>query len=167
MDYAPILGSNFVAHLTDKKRYPLLVIGTNSYSYQDVCDLGVIQPRACRILSGIAKELGVKSVRELYRETTPYSLAGTHGCGVTTLYVLLRVFGAVGLDVDKWYVRGEQGAVRTFLTLKDRELKAEARTKEDERKRRRLRSRRQVTASEQHAVHDHTPRKRNGETICD
>ena len=145
MDLKQIVGSTFVAHLTDAAKYPLLVIGKDRWSFQEVAsDLRVIQPKACRILSRIAHELKVKDTKDFYKQTSPYSLAGTHGCGVTTLYVALRAFSVVGLDTDAWYARGQKEAIVTFTSLKHRELQAELRTKEAERKRRKLRSRSQV-----------------------
>jgi hypothetical protein len=145
MDLSKIVGSTLLSQLTDSDKYPLLVIGKDRWSFQQVAsDLGVIQARACRILSTVAKELNAKDVKHLYRETSPYTLAGTHGVGVSTLYVLLRVFQAEGLNVDEWYALGENKAIVTFVSLKHREQKAEAHTKESERKRRRLRSRSQV-----------------------
>jgi len=145
MDLSKIVGSTFVAHLTDATKYPLLVIGKDRWSFQEVAaDLRVIQPKACRILSRIAHELKVKDTKDFYKQTSPYSLAGTHGCGVTTLYVALQVFTAIGLDTDAWYARGQKDAIVTFTSLKHRELQAELRTKEAERKRRKLRSRSQV-----------------------
>jgi len=154
MELAKIVGSTFVTHLTDASKFPLLVIGKDRWSFQQVAtDLGVIQPKACRILSRIAKELKVSSTKELYKQTSPYSLAGTHGCGVTTLYVLLRAFTVVGLDTDAWYLKGQKEAVVSFHSLKHREQQAEHRTKEAERKRRRLRSTRQVRDTPAHATH--------------
>ena len=151
LELTRMVGSNFVTHLTNADKYPLLVIGKDRWSFQQVAtDLGVIQPKACRILSRIAKDLKVGNTKDLYKETSPYSLAGTHGCGVTTLYVLLRVFTAIGLDIDKWYINGQKEAVVTFESLKHREQAAEHRTKEAERKRRRLRSTRQVKDNPQH-----------------
>ena len=148
-----IVGSDFYNHFTDADKFPLLIVGSDRWSFQAVAnELGVIQPRACRILSRIAKELKVKNTRDFYNQTSPYILAGLHGCGVTTLFVALQAFVAMGLDVDKWYIHGEKKAIVTFHTLKDRELKAEQRTKEAERKRRRLRSTRQVNGSA-HATH--------------
>lgn len=145
MELHTITGKYFFSRLTDAKRFPLLVIGADRWSHQDVADIGIIQPKACSILSRIARDLKVKSLKDLYKHTSPYQLAGTHGCGVTTLYVLLRLFTVSGLSIDEWYSLGENKAIVTFNALKDREQKAEARTKEAERKRRRLRSRRQVT----------------------
>jgi len=148
MELSKIVGLSFVQRLTDADRYALLVIGRDRWSYADVAALGIIQPRACRILSRIAADLKATNTRDLYTQTSPYILAGLEGCGVTTLYVALKVFAAKGLNPDAWYVRGEKAAVRSFLTLKDREQAAKARTLESERKRRRLRTTREVdTAS--------------------
>jgi len=145
MELAKIVGRTFIDHLTNAETFPLLVIGKDRWSYQQVAKLGVIQPRACRILSRIAADLKVKDTKDFYNQTSPYTLAGTQGCGVTTLFVALCAFRHVGLNSDAWYVRGEKQAVVTFHALKDRELKAEHRTKEAQRKRHRLRSTKQVT----------------------
>lgn len=153
MDYASILGTTFVAHFTNADKYPLLVVGSDHYSYKEVCDLGVIQPRACRILSRIAADLGARNVKHFFTLTSPYLLAGTHGCGVTTVFVALRVFESIGLPIDEWYAKGQKDALVTFQRLKQRELDAERRTKEPERKRRRLRSRRQVTDADRVLSH--------------
>jgi hypothetical protein len=147
MELARFVGSTFFTHFTDSTTFPLLVIGKDRWSFQEVAALGVIQPRACRILSKIAKDLHVKDTKDFYKQTSPYVLAGLEGCGVTTLYVALCAFAAVGLDADAWYIRGEKEAVRTFNTYKVREQKAKQRTLESERKRRRLRTTRQVRES--------------------
>jgi hypothetical protein len=143
MDLGRALGSTFVARLTDSRRWPLLVIGKDRWSSADVASLGVIQPKACRILSRIAADLDARSTRDLYAKTSPYYLAGLPGVGVTTLYVLLRVFADAGLDVDRWYVKPQADAVRRFQTLKHREHKANQRTR---------RSRRRASASAAAAV---------------
>jgi hypothetical protein len=152
MELARFVGHHFLTRFTDSKQFALLVIGSDRWSYQEVAALGIIQPRACRILSKIAHDLKVRNTKDLYAKTSPYMLAGTEGCGVTTLYVALCVFKSIGLDSEKWYVRGEKEAVRTFDTLKHREHVAKHRTLESERKRRRLRSTRQVRESERAAV---------------
>jgi hypothetical protein len=145
MELSKIVGSTFVSHLTDATKFPLLVIGKERWSYQQVATLlNVIQPKACRILTSIAKQLGVKDVKDLYKQTSPYSLAGLHGCGVTTLYVALQVFEVTGLDTEAWYQRGQKDAIVTFTSLKVREQKAEARTRDAQVKRRRLRSKAQL-----------------------
>lgn len=153
MDFSAWLGRTFVNELTDARAHPLLVIGKDRWSYAEVAHLGVIQPRACRILSRIAGELKAKDTRDLYKLTSPYTLAGLEGCGVTTLYVALRAFAAKGLNVRAWYVRGERAAVRSFLTLKHREQTAKSRTLESERKRRGLRSTRHVLESSSATTH--------------
>lgn len=145
MELARIVGQTFVTHLTDASQFPLLVIGKDRWSFAEVAKLGVIQPRACRILSKIAHKMKVKDTKDFYKQTSPYMLAGMGGCGVTTLFVALRVFADADLDTDEWYQGGdEKKAIVTFHALKERELRAERRTKESERKRRRLRHRSQV-----------------------
>jgi len=147
MELAKIVGSTFFNRFTDSTTFALLVIGNDRWSYQDVAALGVIQPRACRILSKIAADMKVRNTKDFYKQTSPYILAGLEGCGVTTLYVALCAFAAVGLDTDAWYIHGEKGAITTFTNLKHREQVAKHRTMEAERKRRRLRSTRQVRES--------------------
>lgn len=134
LDLGMMLGATFVAHLTDAARYPLLVLGKDRWSFAEVADLGIIQPKACRILSRIAADLDVTSATDLYRKTSPYYLAGVAGCGVTTLYVLLRVFVSKDLSVEAWYAKGQAEAVRRFQTLKRREQLAERRTRRGRRR---------------------------------
>jgi hypothetical protein len=153
MELARIVGSTFFNRFTDSTTFALLVIGSDRWSYKEVAALGVIQPRACRILSQIAKDMKVRNTKDFYKQTSPYILAGLEGCGVTTLYVALCAFAAIGLNTDEWYVRGEKDAVRTFIALKHREQVAKQRTLESERKRRRLRSTRQVRESAQATAH--------------
>jgi hypothetical protein len=147
MKLEQIVGTTFVKHFTDATHFALLVIGKDRWSFKEVASLGVIQPRACRILSKIASDMKVRDTKDFYKQTSPYILAGLEGCGVTTLYVALCAFAAVGLDTDAWYIRGEKEAVRTFETYKHREQQAKQRTLEAERKRRRLRTTRQVKDS--------------------
>ena len=134
MDLDRALGATFVARLTDARRWPLLTIGKDRWSYADVASLGVIQPKACRILSRVAADLDAKSTRDLYGKCSPYYLAGLPGVGVTTLYVLLRVFVAKGLDVDGWYAKGQAETVRRFQTLKHREQVANQRSRRGRRR---------------------------------
>jgi hypothetical protein len=152
MELSRFVGVTFVKHLTDATHFPLLVIGKDRWSFAEVAALGIIHPRACRIVSKLAATLKVRDAKDLYKQTSPYMLAGEVGCGVTSLFVLLRVFDALGLNANAWYVRGEKAAVRTFETLKHREQLAERRTLEGERKRRRLRSTRDVVPAA-HATH--------------
>jgi len=145
MDLDRALGSTFVTRLTSADRWPLLVIGRDRWSCADVAALGVIQPKACRILSRIAADLDARSTKDLYGKTSPYYLAGLPGVGVTTLYVLLQVFLDAGLSVDRWYAKGQDAALRRFQTLKRREQAAEKRTRRGRR--------RQAAADAAAAVH--------------
>lgn len=134
--FAPILGSAFVAEITAAD-HPALVIGKDSWTKHELATvLGVVQTKAASILTATCKKLGVTSTADLYKSTSPYTFA-EYPAGVTTLYVMFAAFEAKGLDPETWYSRGEDSAIVTFLTLKHRELQAEKRTREDEKRRQR------------------------------
>ena len=57
MELARFVGITFFNHFTDSTTFPLLVIGKDRWSFKEVAALGVIQPRACRILSKIAADM--------------------------------------------------------------------------------------------------------------
>lgn len=129
-----ILGSTFIQHLMDPK-YPALRIGKDVWTKHEVAiNLGIVQTKACGILSGICKQLKVKDTADLFEHTSPYTFA-EFPAGVTTMYVMFAAFADKGLDPNKWYHRGEKEALVSFLSLKHRELLAERRTKEDEKQR--------------------------------
>ena len=98
--------------------------------------LGVVQTKACAILTATCKKIGVKDTADLYKSTSPYTFA-EYPAGVTTLYVMFAAFQSKGLDPEAWYARGQEHAIVTFLTLKHRELQAEKRTRDDEKQRQR------------------------------
>lgn len=129
-----MLGSSFVGALTATDEHAPLVIGRDRFSRLELAELGITHMRACYILSGIAKDLGSKSVRHLFDHSSPYTFA-TYPAGVTTLFVVFAVFQAEGLSVRDWYAAGKDKAVTTFVTLKKKELEATARTKRAARKR--------------------------------
>jgi hypothetical protein len=135
-----LFGHDFLAKLTstDPARAPLR-IGKQAWSVHDLATkLGVVNTKAARNLTKAAESIGAKSVHDLYRRATPYTLAGVERLGETTLWVLWRLFEAHGLDPDAWATAGDtNAAVVTFHTLKDRERRAERRTQSTERARRR------------------------------
>jgi hypothetical protein len=133
-----IFGQTFIRDFTE---HPVLRIGSDTWTRADLQRAGVFQMRACSILSGMAKDLGAKSLKHFHASTSPYSFADFKA-GVHTLYVLFAVFQDRGLSVAGWYAAGEKKAVVTFLALKQRELKARAREREDTARRKRSRMRR-------------------------
>lgn len=126
------LGSRFLQSRTND---PILVIGSDTWSRTDLAKMGIVETLAARILTRIVRDLNVRSTKDLYEKTSPYSLASTHA-GVTTLYVLFSAFRAKGLNIRQWYQtvkqngneRPETGAVVSFTHFKHREQDAEKRT---------------------------------------
>ena len=134
--YIPILGAGFVRELSDPK-YPILRIGKDSWTKHEVAvSLGIVQTKACAILSSICKKLQIASTADLYKTTSPYTFAD-FPAGVTTLYVMFAAFADKGFDPQAWYAKGQEKAIVSFLSLKHRELAAAKRTREDEKRRRR------------------------------
>lgn len=118
----PFLGSTFIERLTGK-RFAVLKIGNEHFTrHQLVTEVGTGNFLAARNLSKLVSELGLTTVRDLYR-ISPYELAGTHGIGTATLYVLMSIFEKKGLDVHKW-MGGK--ATKTFTTLKHNATKKDA-----------------------------------------
>jgi hypothetical protein len=136
-----LVGSTFIGKLTDKTNAPLR-IGQQAWSTHELAmRIGVVNTKAARLLSDAARSIGATSVRDLYRNSTPYTFA-LHGIGETTLYVLWRLFEAEGLDPDRWATAGDtKAALVSFHSLKARERKAEERTKKAARRQQRTNSR--------------------------
>lgn len=139
----PILGKTFVDELTQHNDRAPLRIGKDVWSRHEVAaNLGIVQTRACSILSAVVKQIGATSTADLYRKTSPYTFAG-YPVGVTTLYVMFAAFRDKGLDPDTWYRKNQDDAIISFISLKHRELVAERTTKAAERKRTRRERRRE------------------------
>lgn len=131
--HAAIFGSTYIKHLTET---PLLIVGKDQWTRQEATAAGIMQFVACGNLTKIAKSLGVQSLEDMYKRTSPYSFTEFRA-GVATLYVLFAAFADKGLDPTKWYKHGEKGALVTFERLKHKELEARARERKDEKKRER------------------------------
>jgi hypothetical protein len=131
VQHASIFGSTYVKYFVEQ---PILTVGKDVWSRQDVVTMGITQTVACGNLSKIAKSLGVHSLKDMYDRTSPYSFT-EYRAGVATLYVLFAAFADRGLDPSKWYRRSEKEALVTFERLKHRELEARARERKDEKKR--------------------------------
>jgi hypothetical protein len=132
VQHAAIFGSTYVKHLTDS---PILTIGSDHWTRADVAAMGITQTVACGNLTKIAKGLGVRSLRDLFDRTSPYSFT-EYRAGVATLFVLFAAFADRGLDPSTWY-RGKKptDVIVTFYSLKKRDADARARERRDERKR--------------------------------
>jgi len=126
---ADTLGHVFGKTFTDALDEPILVIGADRWGRIALADIGVTQLRAARIVSEIAREIKARSTRDLYRRLAPSTLAGHVGAGLHTLFVVWRAFEAKGLNSVEWYWKGREGAIRTFVTLKQREARANTRVR--------------------------------------
>ena len=113
---------------------PMLTIGKDSWTRAELAKMGVVQTRACAILSKIAKRRQVRSLKDLYASTSPYTFAD-YPAGATTLFVLFAAFDDRDLSVDGWYKAGRNAAIISFLSLKLKELKAHRREKHDQKRR--------------------------------
>jgi hypothetical protein len=123
------VSSSLVERLTDTTGRAALRIGSQTWStHQLATVIGVVNTRAARLLTQAADSIGAKNLRDLYQRATPYTFA-MRGVGVTTLYVLWRLFESHGFDPEKWATAGDTGeALTSFLSLKKRERDAERRT---------------------------------------
>jgi hypothetical protein len=119
---ARILGSTFVDRLTSKK-HAVLTIGNESFTrHQLVTQVGTGNFRAATILSEVAANLKVSSVKDLYA-FSPYELAALHGLGTTTIFVLMSLFESKGLDAMKWCGLQSPASAKkvvSFVTVKHR-----------------------------------------------
>ena len=136
--FAKVLGAGFVK---DYAEHPLLTIGRDVWTRGDLARMGVVQTRACSILTGIARKLKVDSLNDLFDHSSPYTFA-EYPAGVTTLYVLFAAFLDRDLDPNAWYRAGKDAAIVGFLRLKARELDARARERADTKRRARSSRRR-------------------------
>lgn len=127
--YKPMLGKTFLDRQTDSERFPVLRIGSESWSRAKFArDFGIPNTQAAHTVGVVAKQIGAKDVKDFYKRSSVSHFAQA-GIGATTLYVLFHVFAAKGLNVKTWYSSDPNAAVRTFATLKKRDAIAEKRTK--------------------------------------
>jgi len=131
-----LIGSTFLDRINDTTNPPLK-IGKQIWTTHELASkVGIVHTKAARLLSLAAESIGAKNVKELYEKTSPYTFAGLHGLGETTLYVLWRLFESEGLNPDAWANAGDtDDALVSFRSLKHREQQAEKRTKKDVRRR--------------------------------
>jgi hypothetical protein len=116
---------------------PPLKIGTQVWSTHELASkVGVVHTKAARLLTAAADSIGAKNVRDLFQKSSPYTFAGLHGLGETTMYVLWRLFESEGLNPDQWADAGDtDAALVSFRSLKHREAEAEKRAKKEVRRR--------------------------------
>lgn len=130
---ASALGHSFIERMNGRGN-AVLKIGAETFTrHQLVRQIGTGNFRAARILSDTCSRLGLHSVKDLYN-ISPYSLAAEEGLGVTTLFVLMALFAAKGLDPYRWFFgKGKQAeAAVTFDTLKHQAAKRDIEAKKTE-----------------------------------
>ena len=122
IDY--ILGTTFVQYLDA----PLVTLGKLVITRRSMAtDLGLATPGAIRRFATLCADLKISSTADLHRRS-PMDLADYPGCGVTTLYVAIRVLQHTGYDIAAWYARATPDhAPVTFSSLKHRVASAERR----------------------------------------
>src|SRR5262245_56038578 len=119
-----LLGKTFL----DRQREHILVIGKDAWSRQDIVDqLHCGHFVAAANLTKIAKKLNVDSLDELTSRYTLEDLFREHGCGITTVYVLLCAQEAQHRDPLKWIDREPADLV----TLSTERLRARKRQHEE------------------------------------
>jgi hypothetical protein len=122
-----VLGHSFIERMTGR-RFAVLTIGNEAYTrHQLVTQIGTGNFRAARILSDTCRKLELNSVKDLYN-FSPYELSAEQGLGITTIFVLMSLFEAKGLDPYRWmFGKGkvaEEAAV-SFDTMKKQSRKRE------------------------------------------
>lgn len=119
--YRYILGAGFEKVLDA----PVLTLGKSVWTRRTIAtELGLATPMAARKFGALCHDLGIKTPADLYKKS-PIDLADYRGCGVTTLYVAIRILEDAGLDVNEWYDGGKDENHVTFSTVKHRLASAE------------------------------------------
>jgi hypothetical protein len=114
--YRYILGAGFEKVLDA----PVLTLGKSVWTRRTIAtELGLATPMAARKFGALCHDLGIKTPADLYKKS-PIDLADYRGCGVTTLYVAIRILEHAGLDVNAWYEGNQPENHVTFYTLKHR-----------------------------------------------
>jgi hypothetical protein len=150
MELNRVFGKGFLEDLNEA----VLTVGKDQYSKRTLAsEVGVTNLVAARKLSAFCNALRIKSVKQLYEETTPYTFAGAEGVGLTTMYVAWMLFQHNELDPAQWYTKGQDGAVVTFLAYKHREQQALKKTERAAQKRHRTRARIVKADSNQKGAH--------------
>lgn len=132
--YTQFVGTTTITHYTGHEHAPC-VIGQQRLSYVDVAArTGLPAGRAARIVTAMAMAHGATSIKDLYRKSSPSSVA-VPGFGQGSLLLLFRLFESEGLDhlvwarrADTWTDENGKDKFTTFLTYKKREAAADART---------------------------------------
>lgn len=117
LDHKHILGSSFVTALNGKV---IFKDGKHTYSkHQLVRAFQTGNYRAAGLLMHAMKTCGYTKVEQLF-DVPPEDLAGIKNVGVTTLFVLICIGEARGIDVEKWW-----GGKISFVGMKIRERRRE------------------------------------------
>jgi hypothetical protein len=137
--FADVLGSSFVKDYAGR---PMLTIGKDQWTRAELARMGVVQTRACSILSSVAKRIGVASLKDLYTTTTLHTITTEYPAASATVFVLFAAFRDRGLDARAWIQPTKDAVVVSILTLKLRELKKRKQERKTERARARTTARR-------------------------
>lgn len=126
-------GSDIIGHYTGATDAPL-VLGKQRLSYVEVAQrTGLPAGRTARLISTLATDHKANSIEDLYKKSSPSSLA-VHGFGAGSLLMVFRLFESEGLDVKDWARRGDHWTAEgkdnftTWHTYKLREADADKRT---------------------------------------
>lgn len=141
MDFSDsILGSVVAKELSARVSVPILQIGSDRFSRNDLAQVECFNFAAAQNLSAILnKELKVRNLSDVYHKVPPAQLALPR-LGAISLAVLGAAFEARGLGgnapLENWLKR-HQTKIQTFHTIKLHDEKERA----DEKRARRLRKR--------------------------
>lgn len=126
-------GASTINHYMGPEHAPL-IIGKTRFSYVEIARrTGLPAGRTARLITAIAKDHQAHSIADLYRKSSPSSVA-VHGFGAGSLLMLFRLFESEGLDVFRWaraddyWHHDKNDAFTTWTTYKKREQDAEKRT---------------------------------------
>lgn len=128
MNLAPtVLGAGAVKHLSGLAEEALLIVGSDRLGRRELAGVGCYNFAAARNLSAVLKPLQLPSLKHLFQNIPPASLALPH-MGVISLAVLGAAFEArkIGganplLAWVQFHAGDEKKAMVTFYTLKHRE----------------------------------------------
>jgi hypothetical protein len=144
MNLAPtVLGSHAVTRLHELQREHVLIVGSDKLTRHNLAAVGCFNFVAARFLTTALKELGAKSLRDVFDNHAPRSLAMPH-VGVISLAVLGAAFESKNIGgqnpLQAWVMKHQEKVV-TFDTMKHREAKAEREAKKDAKRRKRAQER--------------------------
>ena len=142
-----VLGATAVSQLRERTLQPVLTVGADRFTRADLATTSCFNFVAAQNLSNALDELGVKSTQDLYNRVPPAALALPR-VGVFALAVLGAAFEHKGIGGDhpleNWMLhhRGEASkdhAIRTFHSVKRKQIKAQLQENRDRKRRKQVR----------------------------